>query len=59
MNLIVCIKQVLGTTDVKIDPDTNTLIHEGISNIISPFDVCAIEEALRIKEKFGSKVLVI
>ncbi len=59
MNIIVCIKQVPGTTDVKINPDTNTLIREGISSIISPFDVYAIEEALLIKEKFGGKVLVI
>ena len=59
MNIIVCIKQVPGITDVKINPETNTLIREGISSIINPFDMYAIEEGLRIKEKFGGKVTVI
>jgi electron transfer flavoprotein beta subunit len=59
VNVIVCIKQVPGITDVKINPETNTLIREGISSIINPFDMYAIEEGLRIKEKFGGKVTVI
>ncbi|PKN83608.1 MAG: electron transfer flavoprotein subunit beta [Deltaproteobacteria bacterium HGW-Deltaproteobacteria-1] len=59
MNIIVCIKQVPDTTDVKINPDTNTLVREGIHNIINPFDLYAIEESLRLKEKFGGKVSVI
>lgn len=59
MNIIVCIKQVPDTTDVKINPETNTLIREGIPSIINPFDVYAIEEALRLKEQFGGKVSVI
>jgi electron transfer flavoprotein beta subunit len=59
VEIIVCIKQVPDTTDVKVNPETNTLIREGIANIINPFDVYAIEEALRLKEKFGGKVLVI
>ena len=59
MNIIVCIKQVPDTTDVKINPETNTLIREGIPNIINPFDMYAIEEALRLKENFGGKVTVI
>jgi electron transfer flavoprotein beta subunit len=59
LKIIVCIKQVPDTTDVKINPETNTLIREGITNIINPFDVYAIEEALRLKEKFGGKVSVI
>jgi electron transfer flavoprotein alpha/beta subunit len=59
LNIIVCIKQVPDTTEVKINPETNTLIREGVSSIINPFDVYAIEEALRLKEKFGGKVTVI
>ncbi|MGA9110616.1 MAG: electron transfer flavoprotein subunit beta/FixA family protein [Smithella sp.] len=59
MNIIVCIKQVPGVTDVKINPETHTLIREGVSSIINPFDMYAIEEGLRIKEKFGGKVIVI
>ena len=59
MNFIVCIKQVPDTTDIKIDPDTNTLIREGVESIINPFDLYAIEEAIRLKEKFGGKITAI
>lgn len=59
MNIIVCIKQVPETTEVKINPETNTLIREGVKSIINPFDMYAIEEAVRLKEKFGGKSTVI
>ncbi|HLD82642.1 MAG TPA: electron transfer flavoprotein subunit beta/FixA family protein [Candidatus Omnitrophota bacterium] len=59
MNIIVCIKQVPETTDVRINPETNTLIREGVKSIINPFDMYAIEEALRLKEKFTGKATVI
>lgn len=59
MNIVVCIKQVPGTTKVRIDPQTNTLIREGIKNIINPFDAYAIEEGVRIKERYGGKVTAI
>ncbi len=59
MNIIVCIKQVPDTTQVKIDPEKNTLIREGVVSIINPFDAYAIEEGVRLKEKFGGKVTVI
>jgi len=59
MNIIVCIKQVPETTDVRINPDTNTLVREGVQSIVNPFDMYAIEEAIRIKEKHGGKVTVI
>ncbi|MCM8761393.1 MAG: electron transfer flavoprotein subunit beta/FixA family protein [Candidatus Omnitrophica bacterium] len=59
MNIIVCIKQVPNTTDVKIDPVTNTLIRDGVESVINPFDVYAIEEGVRLKERFGGKVTVI
>jgi electron transfer flavoprotein beta subunit len=59
MNIIVCIKQVPNTTDVKIDPVTNTLIREGVESVINPFDAYAIEEGVRLKERFGGKVTVI
>ena len=59
MNIIVCIKQVPETTEVKINPETNTLIREGVKSIINPFDMYAIEEAVRLKEKFGGKTSVI
>jgi len=59
MNIIVCIKQVPETTDVRINPETNTLIREGVKSIINPVDMYAIEEAVRLKEKFGGKITVI
>ena len=59
MNIIVCIKQVPETTEVRINPETNTLVREGIKSIINPFDMYAIEEAVRLKEKFGGKTTVI
>ena len=59
MNIIVCIKQVPDTTNVRIDPETNTLVRSGVQSIINPFDMYAIEEAVRLKEKFGGLVTVI
>jgi electron transfer flavoprotein beta subunit len=59
MNIIVCIKQVPETTEVRINPETNTLIREGVKSIINPFDMYAIEEGVRLKEKFGGKTIVI
>jgi len=54
MKIVVCIKHVPDTTDVKINPETNTLVREGVVSIVNPFDMYAIEEALRIKEKLGA-----
>ena len=59
MNIIVCVKQVPETTEVRINPETNTLIREGVKSIINPFDMYAIEEGIRLKEKFGGKVTVV
>jgi electron transfer flavoprotein beta subunit len=59
MNIVVCLKQVPGTTDVKINPQTNTLIRQGIPNIINPFDTYALEEGVRLKEKYGGKITAI
>jgi electron transfer flavoprotein beta subunit len=59
LNIIVCIKQVPDTTEVKINPETGTLIREGVPSIVNPFDMYAIEEGLRLKEKYGGKVTVV
>ena len=56
MHFVVCIKQVPDTHDVKINPETNTLMREGVESIINPFDMYAIEEALRLREKMGGTV---
>lgn len=60
MNIVVCIKQVPGTTKVQINPETGTLIRDGVEAVVNPFDEYAIEEALRIKDRVpGSTVKVI
>ncbi|NLG88557.1 MAG: electron transfer flavoprotein subunit beta/FixA family protein [Clostridiaceae bacterium] len=59
MNIIVCVKQVPGTTDVKINKETNTIIRDEAEAIINPFDEYAIEEGVRIKEKVGGSVTVL
>ncbi len=60
MHIVVCVKQVPDTTDVKINPETNTLIREGVKSIINPFDENAIEAALQIKDKYpDTKVTVL
>ena len=46
MNIVVCIKQVPDTAEVKINPETNTLIRDGVENIMNPFDRQALETAL-------------
>jgi electron transfer flavoprotein beta subunit len=59
MQIVVCIKQVPDTTQVQIDPVTNTLVREGIPFIVNPYDTHALEEALRIKDQFGMRVVAI
>ncbi|MFO8079225.1 MAG: electron transfer flavoprotein subunit beta/FixA family protein [Armatimonadota bacterium] len=59
MNIIVCIKQVPDTSEVRIDPETNTIIREGVPSIINPFDENAIEEAVQLVEEHGGKVTVL
>jgi len=60
MKLVVCIKQVPDTTNIKVDPETGTLKRETAGTVMNPFDMYAVEEALRIKEKFpGSTVTIL
>jgi electron transfer flavoprotein beta subunit len=59
MLVVVCIKQVPDTTQVKIDPVTGNLIREGVPFIMNPFDSHALEEGLRFKDKYGFHVVVI
>ena len=59
MHFVVCIKQVPDTAEVKIDPETNTLVRAGVESIANPYDVTALEEAVRLKEKYGGKVTAI
>jgi electron transfer flavoprotein beta subunit len=59
MHIIVCVKQVPDTTNVRINPETNTLMREGVESIMNPFDEYALEEALRLKDAHGARVTVV
>lgn len=59
MKIVVCIKQVPDTTEVKLDPITNTLIRDGVPSIINPDDKAGIEAALRLKERYGGSITVL
>lgn len=59
MLVVACIKQVPDTTQVQIDPVTNTLIREGVPFIVNPYDTHAVEEGLRIRDRFGCRVAAI
>lgn len=59
MNILVCIKQVPDTTEIKIDPVKNTLIREGVPSIVNPFDGYALEAAARIKDKNPDTKIVV
>ena len=54
MEILVCIKQVPDTTEIKIDPVTNTLIRDGVPSIVNTFDAYALELAVQFKEKFAN-----
>lgn len=59
MNIIVCIKQVPNTNEVRLDPKTGTLIREGVPSIINPDDKAGLEAALRLKDSQGAHVTVL
>ena len=59
MKVVVCIKQVPDTNEVKIDPVTKTLIRDGVPSIINPDDKAGLEAALRLKDQYGAHVTVV
>ena len=59
MLVVTCVKQVPDTTQIRVDPNTGTLIREGVPFIMNPFDAHALEESLRMKERYGLRVAVI
>ncbi len=59
MNIIVCVKQVPDTNEVKIDQKTNNLVREGVPGILNPYDQNCVELALRLREQAGGKVTVV
>ena len=59
MNILVCVKQVPDTTEIKIDPVKNTLIRDGVPSIVNPYDGYALEAAARIKDKDPDTKIVV
>lgn len=59
MNIVVCLKQVPDTNEVKINKETGTLIRDGVPSIINPDDRNALEEALKMKDELGAVIKVI
>lgn len=59
MNIVVLVKVVPGTTEVKMNKETNTLIREGVQQVVNPYDEYAVEEGLRLRERLGGKVIVL
>ena len=53
MNILVCIKQVPDTTEIRMDPKTNTLIRAGVPSTVNPFDKYALEAAVQLRETLG------
>ena len=59
MNIIVCVKQVPDTNEVRIDPVKGTLIREGVPAIMNPDDKAGLEAALELKDRLGAKVTAV
>ena len=59
MNIVVCIKQVPGSTGIKLDPETKQLIRDSAPAVINPFDYHALEAAVRLREEMGGEVIAL
>ncbi len=59
MHIVVCVKQVPDSAQIRVHPVTNTIMRQGVPTIINPYDLFAIEEALRLRDKFGGEVTVL
>lgn len=56
MDIVVCVKAVPSTTEVRMDPVTNTIVRDGRQSVVNPFDAAALEEAVCLKERLGGTV---
>jgi len=59
MHIAVCIKQVPDAKNVRIDPETHTLVRQGVESIVNPFDLFALEAALQIKDRLNARITVL
>ena len=58
MNILVCIKQVPDTTEIRMDPKTNTLIRAGVPSTVNPFDKYALEAAVHVQVALSASFLL-
>ena len=56
MKICVCVKQVPASNETRLDPVTHTIVREGAESILNPFDAFAVEEAMRLKSRFGGHI---
>ena len=59
MHIVVCIKQVPDSSQIRVHPVTNTIMRQGVPAVVNPFDLISLEEALRIRDQFGARVTVV
>ena len=59
MHIVVCIKQVPDSAQIRVHPVTNTIMRQGVPAIVNPYDLFALEEALRLKDQYGGRVTVL
>ncbi len=59
MHIVVCIKQVPDSAQIRVHPVTNTIMRQGVPAIVNPYDLFSLEEALRLKDKYGGRVTVL
>ena len=59
MNICVCVKQVPASNETRLDPVTHTIVREGAESILNLFDAFAVEEAVRLKSRFGGHIIAL
>jgi electron transfer flavoprotein beta subunit len=59
MHIVVCIKQVPDSTQIRVHPVTNTIMRQGVPTVVNPYDLFSLEEALRLRDKHGGEVTVV
>ncbi len=59
MHIVVCVKQVPDSSQIRVHPVTNTIMRQGVPTVVNPYDLVSLEEALRIRDRFGARVTVL
>ncbi|TWA92017.1 electron transfer flavoprotein subunit beta/FixA family protein [Bradyrhizobium stylosanthis] len=59
MHIVVCIKQVPDSAQIRVHPVTNTIMRQGVPTIVNPFDLFALEAAMELRDKFGGEITVL